>query len=463
MLGNHAAPTGRLDARQGSGGAASLLLAAGAVVAAIAAVRVVAEDASLAQQHLVVMLTLGMLVGTMLVCALLVLVGLVRARTPRAAKSVALGAAGACAIIGLGLAFIANLPQPAFIGLGLVVVGLVVVAFAALRPAPAPQAAYAGDYGYLAGGGQMAYRGYRPYYEPPRPAPLFSEAPKEVESLPPLFGDDPLYAQPKGKHVRIFVHPKASGTNELCEDAYALNQRETWVALCDGTGGSNFPRPWAALLAQRLVTGTFPQEVTPETVTNWLAEPRAAWVKWVRETWLPSINKRNQRIGVPLVPAETADEVVRGGASSTFLAVHVSGSGPRNVPFWQAWAIGDTCLLVFARIEGAWNLERAFPLEHAADFDDRPPSLTSRTIDLSTLVPYIKHIEGDCDRETRLVLATDALAKWILEGVEQNGERWRELIDIKDQKAFDALVLEERAANRLGDDDTSLIVIPLKP
>jgi hypothetical protein len=61
-----------------------------------------------------------------------------------------------------------------------------------------------------------------------------------------------------------------------------------------------------------------------------------------------------------------------------------------------------------------------------------------------------------------VLLATDAIAKWLLQQLQSGQEDWYCLLDpTTTSSAFARLIFMERAAGRLEDDDVTILVVPL--
>jgi len=298
--------------------------------------------------------------------------------------------------------------------------------------------------------------------EPIFPMPMQPSAFSDQTSLPPLFGDDPLYAVPNPRNVHLFIHPKGSGSLVECDDACALDEQNSVFAVCDGTGSSALPRPWAALLARAWVSEPFVDQPDGDSLGRWLDPLRHQWRQWARETWLPTLNDRYAQLGEALLPDQRADDVIKVGASSTFLGLRIVEDPRERTIIWQSIAIGDTCVLLFQRDGNDLRPALSFPLEQSSVFNDRPPSIPTRQVENSALATQFHMRAGACDQGDVLVMATDALAKWLLTSIEQGDDGWRGLLDNRDPAWYDAFVERERATGAIEDDDTTLLVIQVK-
>jgi hypothetical protein len=56
-------------------------------------------------------------------------------------------------------------------------------------------------------------------------------------------------------------------------------------------------------------------------------------------------------------------------------------------------------------------------------------------------------------------MATDALAKWLMQAAAHNAKGWSTLLTAREATLFQTLIEQERAVGRLDDDDSTLIII----
>ena len=278
----------------------------------------------------------------------------------------------------------------------------------------------------------------------------------DPSTLPPLFETDPLYSMPRPKGARLFSMVKGNDNPIASDDACVISDDETCFALCDGASGSSLPRPWATLLGQQWLKRPF-QEIDAETLALWLQEPRDRWHRWIQETWKWKIDERNQLIGEKPMSADVFHRTLQTGASATFLGLLLD----RESNTWHAAAIGDTCLLLFRRDRsGTLQPRFSFPLGSSAGFSDRPPLLTSNGNNMAVLAPYFRFKNGSLRHGDVLMMATDALAQWLLSQFEQQQTTWNILPSLTDPRRFAELVEKGRQSGDMVDDDTTLVVIP---
>ena len=129
---------------------------------------------------------------------------------------------------------------------------------------------------------------------------------------------------------------------------------------------------------------------------------------------------------------------------------------------WWAFAIGDTCLFhLFQQTSHLWDYT-SFPLKNSDDFTNAPATITSHENAVQVMYNSMKITHNPYKQGDILLLATDALAEWLLEQLEQ--QRIMNIIRLLNtltNEAFAQFVDRERTQRRMKDDDTSLVIIHL--
>jgi hypothetical protein len=280
--------------------------------------------------------------------------------------------------------------------------------------------------------------------------PPFTTPKVDRTTLPPLFKNDPLYQMAKPPTARLFYVVKEG------EDACVISPDETRFALSDGASASSLPRPWATLLGQKWIEKPLGKTYI-NNLAGWLEEPRNLWEQWVKETWWSAVNERNRLTGDYPVQREDVTQILERGAFATLLGLEVNP----QLRQWRALAIGDTCLFIVRR-SSPWQILTSLPLERSTDFTNRPPLLSSqRHVDINSLLPHVKYKAGTYQEGDTLLMATDALAHWLLSQKEQGQPTWQILLEMRDQQSFTRFVESQRRDGMMEEDDTTLVVITL--
>jgi hypothetical protein len=233
-----------------------------------------------------------------------------------------------------------------------------------------------------------------------------------------------------------FRVPKEGQSEAECEDAYAADAARGRFAIADGASESAFAGVWAEMLAQAHVAHG-------RAWSRWLAEVRGAWQGHFQDQEMPWY-------------LETKfDE----GAFATLLGLDLRVT-PRSDGrlAWRTQAVGDSCVF---QVRGD-QLQQAFPIKRAADFDSRPWLVGSRPqMPGAARCKRLRGL-GSWQPGDAFLLMTDALAQWLLQDAESGGQPWTALRSVRHADGFAALVAELRDLpqdKRLRNDDTTLMVI----
>jgi hypothetical protein len=232
-------------------------------------------------------------------------------------------------------------------------------------------------------------------------------------------------------HWRVWHRPKQGHTDAEYEDAAAGNPELGRFAIADGATESAFAGDWARCL----VTSYTEVTASDASVHDWFDQARRRFQTLWQNRPLPWY----------------LEEQIREGAHATFLGVqlvpHVSGSWD-----WHALAVGDCCL--FHLRDGV--LLQSFPLQVSTEFHQLPALIDSKWERL----PAHRQTWGQAKTGDVLLLASDALAQWMLVRHEQNQPVWSELLRLPD----DPLAFRLRdLGSDLRNDDLTLVGIELLP
>ncbi len=180
-------------------------------------------------------------------------------------------------------------------------------------------------------------------------------------------------------------------------------------------------------------------------------------VSVISNTWLEKINARNRSMGRIEFTPDDVKKFFTQGAAATFLGITLD----EKTSTWTALSVGDTCLFHCSHNSTTVWKCKAFPYKSAEEFNDEPDSITSRSNTAHIVASNIKqlsqqpYVAGDI-----LLMATDALADWILKYLEQNeAGKIVNYFERLNAEQFKVFVNEERRKKTITDDDTTLIII----
>ena len=242
--------------------------------------------------------------------------------------------------------------------------------------------------------------------------------------------------------TKPFNSHKEAERPDDCQDACAQNDEKGRYAIADGATRSFFPMEWATLLVAHFCENTD------------LSLPEADWRAWIfpiQQRWYEQVKEKvNERNVFYLTnPFNTQEPAV-----STFIGIEFNKDNGR----WKAMIIGDSCL--FHESESGF---KSYLIENSADFTNRPEVLVSYAKD-NLYEPSFRH--GQAKPGDTFILATDALARWILEHKEA-AKLETLLMDLKKLKTnaefrqFVEIARHDESI-RLVNDDVTLILISVE-
>lgn len=247
---------------------------------------------------------------------------------------------------------------------------------------------------------------------------------------------------------RRFGTAKAGNRPDECEDAswisYPYNGGPARIALGDGASESAFARDWAQILTRAFVYG-LPDlsDLDSDALAVWLSHGIEAWnraVPWERIPW-------------------HGEAKTRAGALATLLGMTVNQMPNRSGTYpWQAMAVGDCCLFV-VRDDA---LVLSFPLEQAGQFDNAPPLICSNPANNAGLWPKVRQLNGEFLPGDLILLASDALACWILQQRESGCRPWETLLSLRSNEEWSDWVQAQRGQRVMRNDDTTLVAIKVE-
>jgi hypothetical protein len=236
--------------------------------------------------------------------------------------------------------------------------------------------------------------------------------------------------------IRVFSCPKLGNSLEEYEDAWAHRQTRTpvgiRVAVADGATESSFAKLWAVLLAESYVRSTV------------IGAEFFARLKPARHLWQRKLAGRP----LPWFASEKAEQ----GAFAAFLGVQIDS----HQNHWTALAIGDCCLMHVDDVGQRMRVVGTFPLQKSSQFTMSPYLIGSRS-NGDSVNERIQISKGSLRDGDMLLLATDAVAAWLLKQYEEGRPLWKWIYrKLSTPESFAALVAYGRK-NGLRNDDLTLV------
>ncbi len=225
------------------------------------------------------------------------------------------------------------------------------------------------------------------------------------------------------------------------EEAFLISPSPFTIAVADGATESAFSKEWAQILCESFGKAPF---FDIEELQVRLPSLMEEWNQSYLSKNLPWYSQRK----------------IQQGSFSTFLGIHftyaenLSDHSERNLGYWRAIAIGDTCLF-HIRNE---DLVLRFPLTKSSDFSISPYLLSSLPEGNDSLDQHLHYHEGSRQKGDIFILATDALAQWFLREWESKKKPWKDFYRFQDQpNEFQQWLHGLRKTKKIHNDDSTLI------
>jgi serine/threonine protein phosphatase PrpC len=237
-----------------------------------------------------------------------------------------------------------------------------------------------------------------------------------------------------------FTLPKIGEEKTDIQDAYSCGNSR--FAISDGVSTSFLPQEWAKIVVEHFCQDEQnPISTIGQTWQEWLKPLQAQWGKKLIEI------KTN-----PNLPWYVKWSKNNNCGSATFVGLELHPPNQKGEKIWEALAVGDSCLFQISPTEK--NVLFSCPLNKSQEFTSITEGCHSLPEYQSCLPKYYpgSYKEGDI-----FLLATDALAEWILKSYENNEEKWQELLTVKTQEEFEEIIKELRETDSIKNDDTTLV------
>ena len=215
------------------------------------------------------------------------------------------------------------------------------------------------------------------------------------------------------------------------------------AVVADGASESAFAKSWAEILADAFAENPLDlSNLNNAALANWLEPAQKRWhdaVPWPRLPWHGEAKARN-------------------GAMATLLGITLRERPNRRGLDWQAVAVGDCCLFVVNN----GRLALSWPIARAAQFNNNPALIGSNPAHNQGLWPRVNQISGECAPGDVIILASDALAGWILHEREAGRQPWQTLMQLKPGQPWADWLQARRNERAMRNDDTTALIIEIQ-
>jgi len=250
--------------------------------------------------------------------------------------------------------------------------------------------------------------------------------------------------------VRItsFCMQKLGNEPSEYEDSIYYDLEKRKFAVADGASECCFAKIWAAILTEFFVKSDlslFSFENLSADVTE---KAFLSFLFIVQQEW-------NNRVDWANLPWNVLEKAKK-GAFATFLGLEIGenhGKG-KNLYGWQAIAVGDCCLF---RMKNE-KLIDLFPICDSAQFGSMPSMLSSVPSPNASDQYEVDSLEGKIESGDTIILATDAVAKWIIQESEAGRDVCKDLVSLESgelKSYFEGLI----ESGKMKNDDITVLIL----
>jgi hypothetical protein len=242
--------------------------------------------------------------------------------------------------------------------------------------------------------------------------------------------------------LNLLQKSKAEQDRLRDEDSCDYSDVHGVFAIADGAGSSSYAAQWSTSLVEMSVVDPL-YSADPAELSGWL--------KRARSRFLDSVPVIDTSV---LSPHQR--ELLRRGAFSTFLQVRFEKLQTGKLRA-TCLAVGDSCAFLVKKTEEAL---RMFPALKGHSFD-RPPALLGSSSDLFNPVrTLVQSSVWELGVGDRLVLATDAVARWLADHPEPKG--MVEEILTMDSSFWAQRIDDLRRSGSIGNDDSTVLAMEIE-
>jgi hypothetical protein len=246
--------------------------------------------------------------------------------------------------------------------------------------------------------------------------------------------------------------PKSDKPQEKNQDSANYNASAGRFAVSDGATRTLFSELFSSNLTQHFCDRDDPVSRDLFASRDWRAWLEPCCLAW-RESVPAQIGAARGMVQISLTNRWNAGDL--GGA--TFAGIEFQAGHSREPIRWQAMVIGDCCL-IHLDAKGTWLASHV--IQSSGEFDSRPDMFKSGVEDD---LQEPKFIQGTAAQGEFFILASDTMAKWLLQQHELGNwsiaYSW--LMRLNDAQTFSEHINELRsvAPSVMDDDDLTLMLV----
>jgi hypothetical protein len=251
-------------------------------------------------------------------------------------------------------------------------------------------------------------------------------------------------ADPAAAQAVLFHRPKAGSSRAEWEDCAGCSDGDpARYVVVDGATEAYDAVRWVRGLVESFLglDGSAPPALTPDGLDTWFGRMQRVWLDEAPAGFASVFEERKFR---------------ESGSLATFVGCEVRDLG--GEPTWSAAAIGDSVL--FHLRDG--RLIDQLPRLAVEDFGLNPGGVSTQPDRRGQMRAALRFGRGRLRVGDQLLMATDALAEWLIRTARTDPGCWRAVAAIGHPADFARFVRRERA-DRLKNDDVTLLRVDITP
>jgi hypothetical protein len=244
-------------------------------------------------------------------------------------------------------------------------------------------------------------------------------------------------------HITKLCYWKSEHSESTCEDAYDMDAASGLFVVADGAGTTLFSDIWANILVKHYLT--VPLLSSDAFEVEW-------WVRQAQEQFKQS---------APFLPTTAWNAVQKAqnqGSYSTLAMLRVVRNDVNSAQA-ELLAFGDSCIFIGNLAIGQML---SFPLSTPSQFELAPICIPSKPALFNRYFHQCSSHQVELTSNTIVVLATDAVAKWIVSGgAGRYAQPIEALWDVSRQtpETWATFINECRHRDEMVDDDSTALII----
>ncbi|HEU0001194.1 MAG TPA: protein phosphatase 2C domain-containing protein [Ktedonobacteraceae bacterium] len=232
-----------------------------------------------------------------------------------------------------------------------------------------------------------------------------------------------------------------------CEDALRFDLQHGLFCVADGAGSTLFSNIWADILVEQFVKDPL-MSSDPFEMEWWIRQAQKHYQERAPQSDRLNWNARRKAL--------------EQGAYSTLATLRFTRA-ERTAASAELLVVGDSCI-----ITGNPQKQQitSFPLQHSQEFDRAPYCVPALPKNLNRYTLYARTWEVSFAPGDIIILATDAVARWIIGGGASGNESnsWLAFNEVaqKRERDWPEFIDACRANQSMVDDDSTAMIIALR-